>query len=117
MEDGRNDEQPHTPSLARTVAGRLLCIANHRWGEFGLRPRWIGVRVEWLRWERTCQRCWAIERRWFKVKLPSGLKMGGIGHAIRVEDYLKRIRQSAPDPLSVPPSSMPAELTRKQPFP
>lgn len=93
-------------------------IGRHDIGPWQLRPRLIGVRVEWLRWERGCRRqafgpkpwrCKHVERRWFKVRVPKSYRGGGAGKAIDVEQYLKRIGFSAPDPERLEASNAPPD--------
>lgn len=101
-------------------------LGRHDVGPWQLRPRLIGVRVEWLRWERACRRqtfgrrpwrCSHVERRWFRVKVPKTYRGGGIGAAIDVEKYLARIgfTPPAPDQLTTsnaPPAEALASLRR-----
>ena len=97
----------------------LQCLlGRHEIGAWRLRPRLIGTRVEWLRWERACTRqtfgpkpwrCRHVERRWFKVRVPRAYRGGGTGKAIDVEDYLKRIGFIAPAPERLQTSNAPPD--------
>lgn len=91
-------------------------IGRHNIGAWQLRPRLIGVRVEWLRWERACVRlahgpkpwrCSHVERRWFRVRVPKTYRGGGAGKAIDVETYLKRVGFMPPAPEQLTTSSAP----------
>jgi hypothetical protein len=57
----------------------LVCrIRGHRGAVWWIRPALVAVPVEWLRWERECDRCHRVERRWFRVPpARPHLAMGG----------------------------------------
>ena len=93
-------------------------IGRHDLGPWRLLPRLIGIRVEWLRWERACTRqtfgpkpwrCKHVERRWFRVRVPKTYRGGGIGKAIDVEQYLKRIGFTPPPPEALKTSDAPLD--------
>lgn len=90
----------------------LRCVfAGHAWTEWHLRPRLIGTRVEWLRWESYCPKCRQYRRRWFRVHVPASRRLpeSGAG-SLPVEKYLHRIGAVAPRPETLVDGPMPGEV-------
>lgn len=93
------------------TAAKCLLTGGHLWTAWQLYPRLIGAQVEWLRWERRCQRCRTQARRWFKVSVPAGARIPqGVKSAIPVERYLTRLGAVAPRPESLRDGPMPGEV-------
>lgn len=90
-------------------------VGRHELGPWELRPKLIGARVGWLRWERHCTRrqpdkrwvCRRVEQRWFQVRVPASFRPGGEGKAIAVEAYVQKIRAHVPPPETLPTSAGP----------
>jgi hypothetical protein len=93
----------------------LQCLlGRHDFGPWILRPTLIGTRVEWLHYDRECRRrrgsirCHAVDRRWWKVRVPRSFRAPGVGdlRALPVETYLARLKVTPPRPESLPPGGI-----------